>query len=56
MMLTTHKTHIFNIKKIQSYQTLNFFFSTFENMFLKHNTKHIFCIMSTLNTYFYNIF
>ena len=51
MMLTTHKTHIFFLKKTCSYQTLNCLF-TFEKIcYQKHDTKQIFCIMSTLRIF-----
>ena len=43
-------------KKYIQYQTHNYIFSHFKICYLKYGTKHIFCIMNTLNTYFHNTF
>ena len=36
--------------------THNYVFSHTKTCYLKHNIKHIFYLINTVNTYFYNIF
>ena len=42
--------------KTHTYQTHNYDFSHIETYCLKNGTKHIFCLMDTVNSCFYNTF
>ena len=48
--------HLKKKKNTYPYQTHNYIFSHFKIYCLKYSTKHIFYILSSLNTYFYNIY
>jgi len=44
------------LKIKHTYQTHNYVFSHIKTCYLKHDTKHIFCFINTVNTCFYNTF